>query len=71
MTTPQNELCMLSRRVKELTDLFETEENEQDIFENVKQLYKNNHEIVKRLDMLQDQMALIIKFLGVIADGER
>jgi hypothetical protein len=71
MTTPQNELYMLSRRVKELIDLFEPEENEQDIFENVKQLYKNNHEIVKRLDMLQDQMALIIKFLGVIADGER
>jgi ATP-dependent Lon protease len=64
MTTPQNELYNLSYKVKRLTELFETEEDEQDIFTNVKQLYTLQMELVKRMDALQDQMALIIKLLG-------
>lgn len=64
MTTPQNELYNLSYKIKALTELFETDEDEQDIFLNVKQLYMTVQLLDKRMDMLQDQMALIIKLLG-------
>ncbi len=69
MTTPQNELYNLSYRVKCLTELFEAEEDEQDIFTNVKLLYITQLELVKRMDALQDQMALIIKLLAKLNVG--
>ena len=64
MTTPQNELYNLSYKVKSLMELFETNEDEQSIFDNVKQLYTTVQLLDKRMDMLQDQMALIIKLLS-------
>ena len=64
MATPQNELYNLSYKIKHLTELFETDEDEQDIFANVKQLYMTVQLLDKRLDMLQDQMAIIIKLLS-------
>ena len=63
MTTPQNQLCNVSYQVERLKSLFETEEDEQDIFTNVKLLYTTQLEIAKRIDAMQDQMALIIKLL--------
>lgn len=64
MTTPQNELYNLSCHIKKLISLFETEEEKQDIFTNVELLYNTVLLIDKRIDVLQDQMALIIKLLN-------
>lgn len=64
MTTPQNELYNLSYNVKQLVSMFETEGEENSIFDNVKQLYMTVQLLDKRMDMLQDQMALIIKLLS-------
>lgn len=64
MTTPQNELYRLSDRIKGLTEMFEVDEGETSIFDEVKLLYIEHCDIVKRLDMLQDQLTLIIKLLS-------
>lgn len=64
MTTPQNQLYYLADKVKDLYEMFKCDEDEQDIFANVKQLYMTVQLLDKRLDMLQDQMAIIIKLLS-------
>lgn len=64
MTTPQNELRNLSYRVTRLTELFETDEDEQDIFTNVKLLYTGHEILVKRMEKIEDQLTLITKLLG-------
>jgi|GEM_PF-3205507 hypothetical protein len=64
MTTPQNELYNISYNLKCLMKLFETEENEQDLFENVKQLLEIYKILDKRMDVLEDRMDLIIKLLS-------
>lgn len=70
MSTPQNELHNLSYQIQQLVLMFQTENNdetgekENSIFDNVKQLYTTVHLLDKRIDMLQDQMALIIKLLS-------
>ena len=64
MTTPQNELYNLSYQVSRLREMFGVADDEQDIFDNVKDIHKSNEMIVKRLDGLKDQMDLIIKLLA-------
>lgn len=65
MSTPQNELYKLSNNVRALTELFETEDDENSIFDNVKLLYLGHQDIVKRMERIEDQMALIIKLLTI------
>ena len=65
MTTPQNELYRLSDKVKRLTDMFEDYDEERTLFDDVKQLYNDRESITKRLDRMEDQMALIIKLLTI------
>jgi hypothetical protein len=70
MTTPQNELYNLSYNVKQLVRMFESEKDddtgevENSIFDNVKQLYIGHEVLVKRMEKIEDQLALIIKLLG-------
>lgn len=64
MTTPQNELHNLSYRIKRLTDLFEPNENDEDIFDTVKQMQKEMLDVINSQIRLENQMNLIIKLLG-------
>ena len=72
MTTPQSELWNISRKIQCLMDLFDKYDKDYDedsdgerrsLFEDVKRLYNGHENVLKRLDKLEDQLALIIKLL--------
>lgn len=63
MTTPQNELYNLSYKIKTFIDMFKVEEGKEDLFKQVNQLYIGRDEVIRRLDVVEGQMALIIKLL--------
>lgn len=70
MTTPQHELYNISYKIDQLAKLFEPIYNDKDeciddcIFVEVAEILDNSRTIVKRLERLEDQMALIIKLLS-------
>ena len=64
MTTPQGELQRLSDKINRLYDLFDSEENDYDLLTRIAGIDIQTEEIIKRMDMLQDQMSLIIKLLS-------
>ena len=64
MTTPQETLYRLQERIGHLTDLFEAEEDGDTIFETVKQLELQMQDIMNAQQRIENQLALIIKFMA-------
>jgi hypothetical protein len=64
MTTPQNELFMLSNRIKHLTSLFEGGEDEDSIFETIKSIEFLVKEITESQNRQENIIALIVKLLS-------
>lgn len=64
MTTPQSQLYWIADNLRELRDIFKPQEDELDIFEQVKQLYSWHGVLVKKMEKIEDQQALIIKLLS-------
>ena len=63
MTTPQDTLYRLEARINHLTDLFESDENGQDIFAIVNQLGLQMDDIMAAQQRLENLLNLIIGFL--------
>jgi hypothetical protein len=66
MTTPQQELHSIAYRLNGLIrDLTERHDDEdKSILECIRSTCKSNERIVDRLEIIQNQMALIIKLLS-------
>lgn len=64
MTTPQNELYNLSYKIKELHDLFISDDGLTDMFEEIAYIHRVLSIISKDVDELKSQMSLIIKLLS-------
>jgi tetrahydromethanopterin S-methyltransferase subunit B len=59
MTTPQNELYNISCRVSSILAMIDPAD-EDSIFQRIEHI----EEEIKKIDKIQDQLALIIKLLG-------
>jgi hypothetical protein len=65
MTTPQNELYRLSQRVWDLYNLFQPkDENEEDIFQKIKQMELQMLDIMSAQQRQENLMGLIVKLLN-------
>jgi hypothetical protein len=64
MTTPQDTLHRLQERIRHLTELFEPDENGDNIFDTIKQLELQMVEIIEAQQRQENLMNLIIKLLG-------
>jgi hypothetical protein len=64
MTTPQNEFYMLGQRIRHLTDLFESEEEGNNIFDTVKQIDVQMGDIICSMQRQENTMNLILKLLN-------
>jgi len=64
MTTPQSHLYTLSDRITNLIDMFKPEENEDNIFDKVKQIELQQCDIITSQIRIENQLALIIKLLS-------
>lgn len=64
MTTPQDTLYRLEDRILRLTDLFEADENGEDIFETMKQIRLQMDDIMAAQQRQENLLNLIIGFLG-------
>lgn len=69
MTNPQNELYNLSYRIQRLTEMFKTEDGEEDIFAIIKQMHTEVVDLMESHQRLENQMALIIKLLIKLDTG--
>jgi hypothetical protein len=64
MTTPQDTLYRLAERIRHLTDLFESDENEDNIFDTIRQLELQMGDLMASHQRLENLMNLVIKYLG-------
>lgn len=64
MSTTQNELYLLGNRIRDLTDLFENDENGDNIFSDVTHIKEVVEELGSSHKLLENQMNLIIKLLS-------
>lgn len=64
MTTPQNQLHMLSERICHLTDLFESDENGYNIFDTIRKLDLQMSDLVASHQRIEELLHLVIKFLA-------
>ncbi len=64
MTTPQDTLYRLQERIRHLTDLFESDENGDNIFDTIKQIELQMQDIINSQQRQENLMNLIIKLLS-------
>lgn len=64
MTTPQDTLYRLSERIRNLSDLFESDENGDNIFDTIKQIELQMMDIMAAQQRQENLMNLIIKHLS-------
>ena len=66
MTTPQSQLYRLADNIKSLTDLFEAEDDETTIFDDIKNMQLEINDILASQKRMENQMNLIIKLLNKV-----
>lgn len=64
MTTPQDTLYRLQERIRHLTDLFESDENGDNIFDTIRQIELQMQDIINSQQRQENLMNLIIKYLS-------
>lgn len=64
MTTPQNQLYNLADKIGRLMDMFKPDEDEDSIFDTVKQMQLEILDLMASQQRLENQLALIIKLLA-------
>ena len=64
MTTPQDTLYRLAERIRHLTDLFESDEDGNNIFDSIKQIELQMQDIMCAQQRQENLMNLIIKLLS-------
>ena len=64
MTTPQDTLYRLQERIRHLTDLFESDENGDNIFDAIRQIELQMQDIINSQQRQENLMNLIIKYLS-------
>jgi hypothetical protein len=64
MTTPQDTLYRLQERIRHLTDLFESDEDGNNIFDTIKQLELQMQDIINSQQRQENLMNLIVKLLS-------
>jgi len=64
MTTPQNQLYVLADRIKNLTELFECEEDEDSIFETIRQIDLRIKDVRSSQLRQEYTMDLILKLMS-------
>ena len=64
MTTPQDTLYRLAERIRHLTDLFECDEDGDNIFDTIKQIELQMQDIMCAQHRQENLMNLIVKLLG-------
>ena len=64
MTTPQDTLYRLAERIRHLTDLFESDENGDNIFETIRHMQEQMDDIINSQQRQENLMNLIIKLLS-------
>jgi len=64
MTTPQDTLYRLAERIRHLTDLFESDEDGNNIFDSIKEIELQMGEIMTAQQRQENLMNLIIKLLS-------
>jgi hypothetical protein len=69
MTTPQSELYNLSRRIYDLTKLFEGDEDEDSIFEVIRLMRVEMQQIATAQLRQENMMHLIISLLNKREEG--
>jgi hypothetical protein len=64
MTTPQNQLYNLAEKIQRLSDMFEEDENGNDLFERLDQLELQMQDIMNSQQRQENLMTLIVKLLS-------
>jgi hypothetical protein len=64
MTTPQNQLYNLAEKIQRLSDMFEEDENGNDLFERMDQLELQMADIMAAQQRQENLMNLIVKLLS-------
>ena len=64
MNTPQDTLYRLQERIRHLTDLFESDENGDNIFDTIRQIELQMQDIINSQQRQENLMNLIIKYLS-------
>ena len=64
MTTPQDTLYRLAERIRHLTDLFESDEDGNNIFDSIRQIELQMQDIMTAQQRQENLMNLIVKLLS-------
>jgi hypothetical protein len=64
MTKPQDQLVSLAERIRHLSDLFEWDENGNNIFDTIRGVDKHMTNIMNSLKRQEEMMNVIIKLLS-------
>ena len=64
MTTPQNQLYNLAEKIQRLSDMFEEDENGNDLFETIQQIELQMQDIMAAQQRQENLMNLIVQLLG-------
>lgn len=64
MTTPQDTLYRLAERIRHLTDLFESDEEGDNIFDTIREMEIQMGDIMAAQQRHENLMNLIIKYLS-------
>ena len=64
MTTPQDTLYRLAERIRNLTDLFESDEDGNNIFDSIRQIELQMQDIMTAQQRQENLMNLIVKLLS-------
>jgi len=64
MTTPQNNLYVLAERIRYLTDMFESDENDETIFDKTHQIELQLEDVLAMQKRHEELMNLIVKLLN-------
>ena len=64
MTSPQNELCRLTQRIEDLTNMFESDENGDNIFDMITRIEEMQEDLMSSQQKLENLMNLIITLLN-------
>lgn len=64
MTTPQNKLFMLGQRIRHIADLFEDDEDGNNLFDSVKKIESQMQDIADAKERQENLMNVIVKLLS-------
>jgi hypothetical protein len=64
MTTPQSHLYMLSNSINHLTDLFESDQEGNNIFDTIREIELKMKDLINAQEKNEELMRLIIKLLS-------